>query len=164
MPASHFGRRNLPCKPITKTPQHEQGVPFLPPRFPLTWVAFGNTEYVCINFLGKWSLSRSKRYDPMPDPVPPAMEWDSTNPCQKAIKSTQKRQRCPPQPSRYSWDTPSSAFAASTVRTQQKKQGQTLQYDSRRSAPHEGATSHGTLIFTFITRYHATTYQDRQER
>jgi len=45
------------------------------------WSWLGNTEYVCINFLGYLSLSRSKRYEPIPEPVPPAIEWHSTKPC-----------------------------------------------------------------------------------
>ena len=41
---------------------------------------FGKTEYVVISFFGKRSLSRSSRYDPRPEPVPPAIECSSMKP------------------------------------------------------------------------------------
>lgn len=56
----------------------------------LTWVAFGKTEYVWISFLGKRSFSRSSRYEPIPDPVPPAIECDRTNPCHNVHCNTGK--------------------------------------------------------------------------
>ena len=34
---------------------------------------FGKTEYVWISFFGKWSFKCSKIYDPIPEPVPPAI-------------------------------------------------------------------------------------------
>jgi hypothetical protein len=36
--------------------------------------SFGNTEYVYINFLGNLSFSFSSKYEPRPEPVPPAIE------------------------------------------------------------------------------------------
>lgn len=40
----------------------------------------GKTEYVWMSFFGKRSLSRSRRKEPRPEPVPPAIEWRSINP------------------------------------------------------------------------------------
>ena len=51
---------------------------------------FGNTEYVCTSFLPYRSLSASSRYEPMPDPVPPAMEWHSTNPSNESDPSASR--------------------------------------------------------------------------
>ena len=51
---------------------------------------FGNTEYVWISFLGKWSFSCSSRYDPIPDPVPPAIECASTNPSSESELSASR--------------------------------------------------------------------------
>ena len=41
---------------------------------------FGKTEYVWISFFGKWSFSRSSRNEPIPEPVPPAIEWQTRKP------------------------------------------------------------------------------------
>jgi hypothetical protein len=40
----------------------------------------GNTEYVWIIFLGNLSFKRSNKYEPVPLPVPPAIEWINKNP------------------------------------------------------------------------------------
>lgn len=46
----------------------------------LTSNVFGNTEYVCITILGYLSDRYLIRYDPIPEPVPPATEWNRKNP------------------------------------------------------------------------------------
>lgn len=46
----------------------------------------GNTEYVWINFLGYRSFRRSNRNEPMPDPVPPAIECNSMKPWRDDIQ------------------------------------------------------------------------------
>lgn len=51
---------------------------------------FGNTLYVWINFLGNRSDSRSMIYDPMPDPVPPAIEWHKTKPSKLSLPSASR--------------------------------------------------------------------------
>lgn len=40
----------------------------------------GKTLYVSINFLGNLSARDSNMKDPMPEPVPPAIEWHKTKP------------------------------------------------------------------------------------
>lgn len=40
----------------------------------------GKTEYVWMSFLGNRSFKRSRRKEPSPDPVPPAIECSSMNP------------------------------------------------------------------------------------
>ena len=42
---------------------------------------FGNTMYVSVKFFGKWSVSFSRIKEPNLEPVSPAIEWHSTNPC-----------------------------------------------------------------------------------
>lgn len=50
----------------------------------------GNTLYVWIIFFGKWSDNRSMMYEPIPDPVPPAIEWHSTNPSRLSLPSASR--------------------------------------------------------------------------
>ena len=45
--------------------------------------ALGKTEYVCINFFGNLSFNRSRTNEPKPEPVPPAIECMSMNPCSR---------------------------------------------------------------------------------
>lgn len=42
---------------------------------------FGKTLYVSINFFGNLSARDSSINEPIPEPVPPAIEWHKTNPC-----------------------------------------------------------------------------------
>lgn len=50
----------------------------------------GKTEYVCMSFFGYLSVSLSSRNDPIPDPVPPAIEWQSTNPSRLSLLSASR--------------------------------------------------------------------------
>lgn len=50
----------------------------------------GNTEYVCISFLGNRSFSFSSRKLPSPDPVPPAMECSSMKPSRESDPSASR--------------------------------------------------------------------------
>mmetsp|Transcript_10886 Transcript_10886/g.36328 ORF Transcript_10886/g.36328 Transcript_10886/m.36328 type:complete len:271 (+) Transcript_10886:498-1310(+) len=51
---------------------------------------FGKTEYVCTSFFGKCSFNASRMYEPMPEPVPPAMECVSTKPSKESELSASR--------------------------------------------------------------------------
>jgi hypothetical protein len=53
----------------------------------------GNTEYVCISFFGNRSFILSRMKLPIPDPVPPAMEWSSMKPC-RCIQHLNTKSKC----------------------------------------------------------------------
>ena len=55
---------------------------------PSCWL--GKTEEVWMSFLGKRSLRHSRRKEPMPEPVPPAMEWHMRNPSRDSEPSASR--------------------------------------------------------------------------
>ena len=69
---------------------------------PPSWL-LGKTEYVWISFFGKWSLIASSIREPMPEPVPPAIECVMMKPSRlsepsasRSIMSMISSCTCPP--------------------------------------------------------------------